>query len=184
MRHEQIVQLSDSELVELCRAGDEAAFNALYDKYRLPLFSYLNRLLFNHKNLVDDIFQQVWIKAVQNWQRYADQQLLLAWLCRIAHNLVMDHYRSTASKETVEIYENLIADTFNPEEILRQQKLDEALQQAIGQLPPEQMEIVQLRLQGISFKDIAATKKISLNTALGRMHYATQNLRKMLAEHL
>jgi len=184
MGQQDLDQLSDNELVERCRVGDEDAFNELYGRYRLPLFSYLHRLLPGKKALVDDFFQQVWIKAVRNWKRYTDQQLLLAWLCRIAHNLVMDHYRSNSNKEMVEINENLVADTFNPEEILNQQKLDEALQNAIESLPSEQKEIVTLRIQGISFKEIAEQKQISLNTALGRMHYAIRNLRKIMAEYL
>lgn len=184
MQHEHLDQLSDRDLVELCRTGDDDAFNELYGRYRLPLFAYLHRLLPGNKPLVDDFFQQVWIRAVRNWERYTDQQLLLAWLCRIAHNLVMDHFRSNANREMVEISENLLAETFNPEEILQQQKLDEAVQDAIEKLPPEQKEIVRLRAQGISFKDIAEQKKISLNTALGRMHYAVKNLQKMLEDFL
>lgn len=184
MRHEPLDQLSDKDLVNLCRSGDDAAFTVLYNRYRLQLFSYLHRLLPNDKSLIDDLFQRVWIKAVRNWQRYSDQQLLLAWLCRIAHNLVMDHFRSNSNKETVEIDDNLMADTFNPEEALHQLKLDEALQSAVEQLPPEQQEIVRLRMQGISFKEIAAQQNLSLNTALGRMHYAVQNLRKILADYL
>ncbi len=184
MRHEELSQFSDKDLVNLCRAGDDAAFTELYNRYRLQLFAYLHRLLPSDKALVDDLFQQVWIKAVRNWQRYTDQQLLLAWLCRIAHNLVMDHFRSNAGRDTVEIDENLMADTFNPEEALHQLKLDEALQNAIEQLPPDQQEIVRMRMQGISFKEIAAQKNLSLNTALGRMHYAVQNLRKLIADYI
>jgi RNA polymerase sigma factor (sigma-70 family) len=184
MGHEDLSQLNDKILVERCRGGDDASFTELYNRYRLQLFSYLHRLLPSDKSLVDDLFQQVWIKAVRNWHRYTDQQLLLAWLCRIAHNLVMDHYRSSAGKETVEIDENLMADTFNPEEALNQQKLDDALNEAIGQLPSDQQEIVLLRIQGISFKEIADQKQISINTALGRMRYAVLGLRKLLADHI
>lgn len=184
MGHEEFSKLNDKILVDRCRDGDDAAFTELYNRYRLQLFSYLHRLLPSDKSLVDDLFQQVWIKAVRNWHRYTDQQLLLAWLCRIAHNLVMDHYRSNAGKESIEIDENLIADTFNPEEALNQQKLDDALKDAIAQLPLEQREIVLLRIEGISFKEIAEQKQISINTALGRMRYAVLGLRKLLAEHL
>ena len=66
----------------------------LYQRYRLPLYSYIHKLMPTESSQVDDIFQQVWVKAVSNWSRYTDQQKLLAWLCRIAHNLVMDYYRS------------------------------------------------------------------------------------------
>ena len=83
--------ISDSELIARARQRDESAFNVLYARYRLQLFSYLNKLLPGDHQMVDDLFQQVWLKVVTNWERYDDQQKFLAWLCRIGHNLVMDH---------------------------------------------------------------------------------------------
>ncbi|NLF94739.1 MAG: sigma-70 family RNA polymerase sigma factor [Oligosphaeraceae bacterium] len=177
-------QLSDMILIQRCITGDDESFTILYQRYRLPLFAYLHKLLPNQHDRVDDFFQQVWIKALKNFSGYSDQQRFLAWLCRIAHNLVMDYYRSTDSREMSEIQENVPADSLDPQEVLLQQGLEEALQQAIRKLSPEQQEIVRMRISGISFKDIAAQKNISLNTALGRMHYAVQNLRQLLADFL
>ncbi|MDD3695707.1 MAG: sigma-70 family RNA polymerase sigma factor [Lentisphaeria bacterium] len=183
MRHEQLEQLSDGELVALCRdSGSDQAFNVLYARYRLQLFAYLHRLLPKNRSLVDDFFQQVWIRAVRNWHRYTEQQLLLAWLCTIAHNLVMDHYRSVKNREMLEIHENILSESLSPDEILEQESQQARLKQSIAKLPEAQKEIVQLRAEGLSFKEIAAQKKISINTALGRMHYATANLRKMMQE--
>ena len=67
---------NDMQLVERCRLGDERAFEQLYARYRLPLFSYLHKLLQGEPSMVDDIFQQVWIKANRNWDKYSDQQKL------------------------------------------------------------------------------------------------------------
>lgn len=184
MRPEPDDQLSDMDLIQRCIAGDDESFTILYQRYRLPLFSYLHKLLHGQHDRVDDFFQQVWIKALKNFSGYSDQQRFLAWLCRIAHNLVMDYYRSSDSQEMSEIQENVLSDGLDPQEILMQQGLEEALQQAIGQLSDEQQEIVRMRINGISFKDIAAQKNISLNTALGRMHYAVKNLRRLLADFL
>ncbi len=177
-------QPGDAELLARCRQGDEQAFQILYDRYRLQLFSYLHRLLPGRGNIVDDLFQQTWIKATQNLDRYTDQQRFLAWLCRIAHNLVMDFFRSRKHLEGEELSESLPAPDRSPDEALAREQRQAALDAAIRQLPPEQQEIIALRAQGIAFKDIAAQKGLSLNTALGRMHYAVQNLRKLLADFL
>lgn len=182
--HASASQLGDAELLVLCRHGDDQAFEVLYNRYRLQLFSYLHRLLPGRADVVDDLFQQTWIKATQNLERYTDQQRFLAWLCRIAHNLVMDFFRAQKHLDDSEVPENLVASEPSPDEVVAREQRAQALDAAIRQLPPEQREIIALRSQGIAFKDIATQKGISLNTALGRMHYAVQNLRKNLADFL
>ena len=183
-QHTPVPQPGDAELLALCRQGDDQAFEVLYNRYRLPLFSYLHRLLPGRADVVDDIFQQTWLKATQNLGRYTDQQRFLAWLCRIAHNLVMDFFRSRKHFGDDEVPESYPAPDRSPDEELSYDQRQQALAAAIQQLPIEQREIIALRSQGIAFKDIAAQKGISLNTALGRMHYAVQNLRKILAVFL
>ena len=77
-QHTPAPQPGDAELLALCRQGDDQAFEVLYNRYRLPLFSYLHRLLPGRADVVDDIFQQTWLKATQNLGRYTDQQRFLA----------------------------------------------------------------------------------------------------------
>lgn len=184
MDKETLEKLNDIELLTLCKQGRDDAFDVLYNRYRLQLFSYLHRLLPGKSDRVDDFFQQVWIKATRNLEHYTDQQRFLAWLCRIAHNLVMDFYRSNGNAEDIEVPETIAANSPTPDRELRDQQLEDALGKAILKLPPDQQEIIRLRNEGIAFKDIADRKGISLNTALGRMHYAVLNLRKMLADYL
>jgi RNA polymerase sigma-70 factor (ECF subfamily) len=133
---------------------------------------------------VDDIFQQVWLKAVSNWSRYTDQQKLLAWLCRIAHNLVMDHYRSRARAPMTELSENLASEARPVHDDLDREAFAEALAAATERLSAEQREVLMLRKRGVSFKEIAEMQQTNLNTVLGRMHYAVRHLRGMLAEYL
>ena len=161
---------NDMQLVERCRLGDERAFEQLYARYRLPLFSYLHKLLQGEPSMVDDIFQQVWIKANRNWDKYSDQQKLLAWLCRIAHNAVMDHYRRNRRMPTVELTETAdFTNDTSTEETVDQEAFDNALEKAIEELSDEQREVVELRRKGMSFKDIAEKQKTNLNTALCRI---------------
>ncbi len=175
--------LSDTELIKRFLAGDNAAFDVLYNRYRLPLYSYLNRLLLSRREQIDDVFQQTWVKAVRNLPRYTDKTRFFAWLCRIAHNLVMDFFRS-GSNSFQELTDYIASEGKTPVESHHSEQLHDAMRRALSQLPPEQLEVVQLRNDGVSFKEIAERKQISLNTALGRMHYAVNNLRKLLREFL
>lgn len=181
---DELEKLADIELVLKSRGGDEDAFAVLYQRYRLPLYSYIHKLLPTESSHVDDIFQQVWLKAVNNWGRYTDQQKLLAWLCRIAHNLAMDHYRGKARAPMMELPENLPSETATAPEEMDRVALEMALVEATERLSAEQREVLNLRKRGLSFKDIAEIQKTNLNTVLGRMHYAVRNLRGMLAEYL
>ena len=176
--------ISDSELIARARQRDESAFNVLYARYRLQLFSYLNKLLPGDHQMVDDLFQQVWLKVVTNWERYDDQQKFLAWLCRIGHNLVMDHYRRLARRETVEISDTIPADHESQGEVLDRKIVEDALENAMAQLSSEQREVLKLRQQGVSFKEIAQIQQANLNTVLGRMHYAVEKLRSLLRDFL
>lgn len=183
MNRKTLDNLDDSELIKLCNCGVEGAFDVLYSRYRLQLFSYLHRLMPERPSAVDDIFQQTWIKACRNFSKYQDRQQFFAWLCRIGHNLVMDFYRSKSNAATVELSEHIPCEQALPDVMMREQ-LYEAMQEAITQLPEEQQTVVRMRNAGITFKEIAERQQISLNTALGRMHYAVQHLRKLLDEHL
>ncbi len=177
-------ELDDCALIALCQSGNEGAFDVLYSRYRLQLFSYLHKLLPEHSGMVDDFFQQTWVKAVNNFHRYSHQQRFLAWLCRIAHNLVMDYYRSGDSRLTEEVPDHTPAGTPAPDSIIIDSQLVDALEIAITKLPKQQQQIIRHRNNGLSFKEIASCENISLNTALGRMHYAIQNLRKLLRDYL
>jgi len=179
-----MMNTDDTTLIARCRKGDDAAFEILYNRYRLQLYGYLNHLLSSRRDLVEDIFQQVWIKASANWSRYDDRQRLFAWLCRIAHNLVMDFYRGDGKREFIELPETLMSDEESPAAHLSRSALEQALQKAIRSLPGPQRQVVELRTQGVSFNDIAKQLGTNLNTALGRMHYAVKALQKELADFL
>lgn len=181
---EQETQIDDSELIERCRKLDEDAFGILYQRYRLQLFSYLHKLLPGNNSLVDDIFQQVWIKVFLKLESYSDNQKFLAWLCRIGHNLVMDYFRKQKHFEFTELDENISSVYIGAAEQIDQGIIDEALNQAKNELSKEQREVLELRKNGISFKEIADIQKTNLNTVLGRMHYAVGKLRGLLRDYL
>ncbi len=174
---------TDKELVMKCQAGDDSAFGVLYGRYRLRLFSYISRLLPGQPDLVEEVFQQTWCKVVRNWKGYDDRQKFLAWLCRIAHNLVMDHFRSKVRRESEPLTDqDAISAETEPNRKVELLELKAALEAAIVALPDSQRRVVELRREGRSFKEIADLEQSTLNTVLARMHYAVQKLREGLKD--
>ncbi|OGV71383.1 MAG: hypothetical protein A3K19_01475 [Lentisphaerae bacterium RIFOXYB12_FULL_65_16] len=168
----------DSELIQRCRDGDEAAFETLYHRYRLPLYSYLNRLVPGRATLVDDLYQQTWVRVLEHLPRYREQNRFLSLLFRIAHNLAMDQYRQEARAEMVEIKDDIPASVGAPWESLDREELASAVDTALDGLSPVQREVVLLRQQGVPFKEIADLQGASINTVLGRMHLAVRRIQE------
>ena len=178
-------ELTDEELLKRCQNGDDDAFTALYRRYRLQLFAYLHKLLPGNNPLVDDFFQQTWAKAYGSLGKYTHQQKFLAWLCRIAHNLVMDHFRKLKDAQFDQFDENVRQEE-SPDimEQLDEETVYNALEKAIVQLSPEQRLVVEMRRNGMSFKEIAESQNANLNTVLGRMHYAIDKLRELMRNYI
>lgn len=171
---------TDSELITHCRAGDTRAFDELYERYRLPLYSYLNRVVPGRSHAVDDLFQQTWMKVLENLDRYTEQQRFVSWLFRIAHNVAVDHLRREGRYEMVEVTESAAVVETAPWEAMDRQALLAAVREATASLAPEQREVLLLRQRGLSFREIADVQASNINTVLGRMHYAVRNLRRRL----
>jgi len=172
---------SDGHLIKRYLGGDDAAFNVLYERYRRQLYSYLNRLLPGRHAVVDDLYQQTWLRILDALPGYREKDRFLSWALRIAHNLAMDVFRREARRETVEVDEKWAAHDPPPWSALDQQELKRAVTEAIDRLPPLQREVVLLRQQGVPFREIAVIQGANINTVLGRMHYAVKKLRKELA---
>lgn len=175
----------DHELIASYLAGDAAAFEQLYQRYRRPLYSYLNELLAGRRAAADDLFQQTWIRALDALPGYRDESRFFPWLVRIAHNLAMDFFRAPAQSRQAEAPDNLEAaagpaDAPEPWQSLADDEFRASLEQAIAQLGAEQREVLLLRRQGMPFKDIARLQATGINTVLGRMHYAVSHLRRHL----
>lgn len=176
-------QLADSELIRAYLSGNAESFEILYSRYRKPLYAFLNRLLENSAT-ADDLFQQTWLKAINNFKSYENKQKFFAWLSMIAHNLAMDHFRQQkrAAEQPLEdgILNTHSGDGQEAWVHMSNVEFEEAFEQAVDSLPPDQKEVVILRRNGLSFKEIAEIQKCPLNTALGRMNYALKNLRNSL----
>ena len=178
---------SDSVLIKAYLHGDDKAFELLYSRYRKQLYGYLYNLLKNSGIDPDDIFEETWLRAINNLAKYRDDGRFSAWLFRLAHNIFIDHTRKNrnrffVSADQEDVPELPAPDHLSPGDELSNSELGTEIQQAVSKLSDEQREVFLLRQQELSFKEIAAIQKCSVNTALSRMNYAIKNLRIFLAE--
>ena len=184
--------MSDHELVELYEQGVDRAFDVLLERNQEALFAYIMRLI-QDVDQANDVFQETFMKAIVciRSHQYKTTGKFSAWLMRIAHNLVIDSVRNNRNMPQYDgdmqnnvLYNNVrLAQECCEEDMLRQADLT-TLEKMIGMLPPVQQEIVHLRFyEDLSFKEIAQITNVSINTALGRMRYATLNLRKMITDN-
>lgn len=189
----KLKQLDDEQLVALYREGCNQAFDALLMRYDAHIHTYL-RYSVADEDLVEDLFQEVFIKVMLTIRqgRYSSEGKFKQWISRIAYNLVMDHFRAQKGQlsklqpigegqEEHAVVRHLRTEEPNVEELMVQADQIGELLQSLEALPDEQRQVVQMRFwEGMSFKEIAESTGVSINTALGRMRYALQNLRKHL----
>jgi RNA polymerase sigma factor (sigma-70 family) len=179
-------QLPDQELVDLYIKGNEPCLEILIARHKKRVFSYI-MMVVRDRHLAEDIFQDTFIKVIQTLKRgaYNDEGKFLPWVLRIAHNLVIDHFRRVKRMPLVDAGEDF--DIFsvlrqgNVEDKLVKKQIRSDVRKAIEHLPQEQREVLIMRhYMDMSFKEIADTTNCSINTALGRMRYALINLKKSL----
>jgi RNA polymerase sigma-70 factor (ECF subfamily) len=187
--------LSDSELIRLYISENERAFEVLLRRYKNQVYKFIY-LKVKDVDLANDIFQESFIKVVQNIKagKYNEEGKFLPWATRIAQNLVIDYYRKhrkvrifserNTFNEDFGIFQRIACEDKNYLQKKSTEELEEQLVELLNHLPKVQREIVELRIfHDLSFKEIAESEKISINTALGRMRYALINLRKLLEEN-
>ncbi|MFR9603601.1 MAG: sigma-70 family RNA polymerase sigma factor [Rikenellaceae bacterium] len=183
--------LSDNMLLNNYLQGDKMAISHLIERHSKRVKSYI-RMLVKDPQMSDDLLQDTFIKAVKmiDAGRYTESGKFLSWILRIAHNLVIDHFRHMKNSKTLNEAEAgydvigtlKIAESSLEDKIITEQ-IHADLHQLVDLLPAEQSEVVRLRyFSELSFKDIAEQTNVSINTALGRMRYALINLRAMIKE--
>jgi RNA polymerase sigma factor (sigma-70 family) len=185
------IYLADNELVDKFVSGDMNSLELLINRYRKQVYTYI-LLLVKKQHLAEDIFQDTFIKVIKSLDggKYQDNGKFLAWVLRIAHNLVIDHYRKERQLNAIS-REDFGLDILNSrkyadlptEDVLICRQIRKDLRGLIDNLPEEQKEVLILRQYcELSFKEIADHTNVSINTALGRMRYALINLRRMIKE--
>ncbi|MDZ4199149.1 MAG: sigma-70 family RNA polymerase sigma factor [Kiritimatiellia bacterium] len=172
------------------RAGDVEALAHLVERYRRPLFGFIHNMT-EGRGDPEGIFQETWIRAIQKLPDFRDDNLM-GWLYRTARNLVIDQFRKNRFRAEMPVSDDeresnwveRIADAQpGPDRTVAGRELGVRIRQALSQLPREQREVFLMRMQGdVPFREIASIQRVSLNTALGRMHYAVRRLRDLLKD--
>lgn len=180
---------SDKELIERYQDGDVHSFELLIGRYQKQVYSYILTLV-KDKQLADDVFQDTFVKVIQTVKSkaYKDDGRFVQFAMRIAHNLVIDHFRKEnriptveSSSEDYNYIDNVPITDASVEQGMIVDQVHSDLHRMITFLPDEQREVLRMRIfDDMSFKDIADITNVSINTALGRMRYALINLRKMM----
>jgi len=178
---------SDAELLFAFRKGDVAALDALVGRYQRQLHGYLRAMTGSWAD-ADDLFQETWIRVVRNPGSFRGGAFN-AWLWRIARNLLIDRLRrfkpvvslDDTTGEGTAYAERTPAVGPEPGALAEAAELGRLIAVAVERLSPDQRDVFLLRTQaGLSFNEIAKLRRVPLNTALGRMHYAMQRLRQEL----
>jgi len=182
---------TDYELITSFINGDDKSIELLILRHKSKVYSYISMYI-RSRDLADDIFQDTFLKVVQSIRagRYHDDGRFLSWVMRIAHNLIIDHFRHEKQSGIVlcEDYENDIINSRkfsddNVEDVMSKRQVLRDVRKLVSGLPDDQREVVIMRhYAGMSFREIADMTGVSINTALGRMRYALINMRKMMAE--
>jgi len=188
-----IHDMTDEELALSYIDGNNRAFDLLLSRTQSKLFSYILFVVRN-RDIADDIFQETFVKVISKLQerKYTTSGKFGAWVMRIAHNVIMDWYRDQKADRVVEptvdndlsniscgdILVGSVESSYVHEQVITD------VRRLLDNLPAPQREVVFMRFyQQLSFKEIAETTNVSINTALGRMRYAILNLRRMAREH-
>ena len=177
----------DSDLIVIYLKGNENALSCLINRHKNRLFNFIYSKVLD-RDIADDVFQDTFIKVIKTLKKglYNEEGKFLPWIMRIAHNLVIDYFRK---KNRIPLFNNNDFDIFqiihdkslNAEKTIINDQIISDLQKIILELPDDQKEVLMMRFyRNMSFKEIAESTGVSINTALGRMRYALINLRKVI----
>ena len=183
--------ITDSTLVSNYIKGNEASLAILIKRHKQRLYSFIYSKV-KDRDITEDVFQDTFIKVIRTLKKgnYNEEGKFLPWVMRIAHNLVIDHFRKSNRMPTFkntdefDIFSVLGDGNLNAEKQIIQEQIYDNVRELVKELPEEQKEVLVMRMyKDMSFKEISENTGVSINTALGRMRYALINMRKLIEKH-
>ena len=185
------LEIADNELINEFISGNQQAIETLIKRHKRKVFTYILMVVRN-REVAEDIFQETFIKVFKSISegKYTDDGKFIAWVMRIAHNLIIDNVRREKRLKTIQS-DDYEYDIFNHKKYSEQYKeqsvikeeVETDLKRIVNELPDVQKQVVIMRhFMDMSFKEIAEETGVSINTALGRMRYAIINMRKIIDE--
>ncbi|MCG2461364.1 sigma-70 family RNA polymerase sigma factor [Flavobacteriaceae bacterium F89] len=185
------LQIDDSALVKEYISGSEKSLEILINRHNQRITSFIYSKVLD-RDVTEDIFQDTFIKVIKTLKKgsYSEEGKFLPWVMRIAHNLIIDHFRKNKRMPKFEgsddfnIFSVIGDDKLNAEKQIIKDQIDTDLRLLIEELPEDQKEVLLMRIyRDMSFKEISENTGVSINTALGRMRYALINMRKIIEKH-
>ncbi|MCA0133492.1 RNA polymerase sigma factor [Winogradskyella alexanderae] len=183
--------IQDAALISSYIRGDENALATLIDRHKQRIYSFIYSKVYD-KDITEDIFQDTFIKVIKTLKlgKYNEEGKFLPWVMRIAHNLVIDHFRRNSRMPKFDnagefsIFSVLSDSSLNAEKSIIKEQVEEDVRRIIEELPEDQKQVLIMRMyQDMSFKEISERTGVSINTALGRMRYALINMRKVIKQN-
>jgi RNA polymerase sigma-70 factor, ECF subfamily len=171
--------------VAAARAGDSAAWNALFRRYQLPLYVYVFELLHNEQTALD-VVQETFINATRYLGSLRDDAKFGSWLFSIAHQKCQQHWRKPHRDEPLDdSFAELPGDELLPGELLIRTEQQEEFMNLLNQLPEIHRSALLLHfLEEFSLEEIAGITGVSVGTVKSRLHYAKKSLRALLPERI
>lgn len=183
--------IQDAELVSNYIKGDENALSILISRHKQRIYSFIYSKVYD-RDITEDVFQDTFIKVIRTLKRgkYNEEGKFLPWVMRIAHNLVIDHFRKNSRMPKFDntgefsIFSVLSDSSLNAEKSMIKDQVESDVRRVIEELPEDQKQVLMMRMyQDMSFKEISERTGVSINTALGRMRYALINMRKVIEQN-
>ena len=174
--------LPDEELMLAYQQGNAAAFDILYGRHKGGLYRYFLRQLNHRPEIASELFQDIWMKLIHARHGYRVNAKFTTWLYRMAHNRLIDFWRSEKHKNLQQVYEDSVySPAAEPEDKIQQQQNDRQIKQAIAELPEEQRSAFLLKEEGgLSLSDIAEITGVNRETVKSRLRYGVKRLRQRL----
>jgi len=183
--------ITDAVLVSNYIKGDENSLSILIKRHKQKIYSFIYSKVYD-RDITEDVFQDTFIKVIRTLKlgKYNEEGKFLPWVMRIAHNLVIDHFRKNNrmpkfdNNTEFDIFSVISDSSLNAEKSLIKSQVEDDVRRLIEELPEDQKQVLVMRMYNdMSFKEISDNTGVSINTALGRMRYALINLRKVIDKH-
>jgi RNA polymerase sigma-70 factor (ECF subfamily) len=169
--------------VREARAGDAAAWNALFKRYQLPLYTYVFELV-HHEQTSLDIVQESFINAARHIGSLREDAKFGSWLFGIAHQKCVLHWRKQRPENIpIDEQEELPDPATSPDELLISQEQEAEFMKIVDQLSPSHRSVLLLHfVEDFSVEEIAAVTGTRPGTVKSRLHYAKNALRQLLSK--
>lgn len=185
----------ERKLVQKAQKGDVKAFEKIVEDYQGVVYSVAYRYAENTQDAAD-MAQEVFIKMFKNINSFQEKSKLSTWIYRVATNMCIDIVKKESrnsvaysfdegyeDKDGSTLYNGLVDDSMQPDEIVEKREIKDAVNSAISKLSDKYKTVIILRdIEGLHYEEIAEIVDCSVGTVKSRISRGRKNLRKILLD--